>query len=41
LLLSVAGGTVVRFAPALITTRAHIDEAISFLDGALGQEAGA
>jgi predicted acetylornithine/succinylornithine family transaminase len=34
-LLSVAGGTVVRFAPALIVTPAEIDEAIEVLDEAL------
>lgn len=40
-LLSVAGGDVVRFAPALITTPAHIDEAITALDKALGEAASA
>lgn len=38
LLLSVAGATVVRFAPALIATGAHIDEAIEILDRALAEE---
>jgi predicted acetylornithine/succinylornithine family transaminase len=35
LLLSVAGGVVVRFAPALIATTDHVDEAITVLDGVL------
>jgi acetylornithine/N-succinyldiaminopimelate aminotransferase len=37
LLLSVAGGNVVRFAPPLIATRAEIDEAVSILDSALAE----
>ena len=37
LLVSVAGGTVVRFAPALIAGREHIDEAIEILDAVLGE----
>lgn len=36
LLLSVAGGTVVRFAPALLVTNDEIDEAIEILDEVLG-----
>lgn len=35
LLLTVAGGTVVRFAPALIVTRDELDEALGILDGVL------
>jgi len=35
LLLSVAGGSVVRFVPPLIVTSALIDEAIAILDGVL------
>ncbi len=35
LLVSVAGGTVLRFAPALITTTDNIDEAITILDSVL------
>jgi predicted acetylornithine/succinylornithine family transaminase len=35
LLLSVAGGSVVRFAPALVVSRAEIDEALEILDGVL------
>jgi 4-aminobutyrate aminotransferase-like enzyme len=35
LLLTVAGGNVVRFAPALIVTREELDEALSILDGVL------
>jgi acetylornithine/N-succinyldiaminopimelate aminotransferase len=35
LLLSVAGGNVIRFAPPLIVSRAHIDEAVEMLDGVL------
>lgn len=34
-LLSVAGGTVVRFAPPLIVRKQHIDQAVSVLDGVL------
>ena len=34
-LLSVAGGTVVRFAPALLVTTAEIDEAIEILDAVM------
>jgi acetylornithine/N-succinyldiaminopimelate aminotransferase len=37
LLLSVAGAQVVRFAPALIAGREHIDEAVSILDTILGE----
>jgi predicted acetylornithine/succinylornithine family transaminase len=37
LLVSVAGGNVVRFAPPLIVTRAEIDEAIAKLDAALAE----
>jgi len=40
LLLSLAGGTVVRFAPPLIVTRAHVDEAIGILDDTLSAVAG-
>lgn len=39
LLVSVAGATVVRFAPALTATRANIDEAIGILDGVLAEAA--
>jgi len=35
LLVSVAGGTVVRFAPALIVTAVELDEAVDALDAAL------
>ena len=35
LLVSVAGGNVIRFAPALIATKAEIDQAIEILDGVL------
>ncbi len=35
-LLSVAGGTVVRFAPALIVGRAEVDQGLAALDEALG-----
>jgi predicted acetylornithine/succinylornithine family transaminase len=35
LLVSVAGGNVVRFAPALVVTRAELDEALEILDAAL------
>jgi acetylornithine/N-succinyldiaminopimelate aminotransferase len=35
LLISVAGGNVVRFAPPLVVSRAEIDEAVSILDAAL------
>ena len=37
LLLSVAGGTVIRFAPALIVRKKHIDEAISILSNVLDE----
>jgi acetylornithine/N-succinyldiaminopimelate aminotransferase len=37
LLLTVAGGNVVRFAPALIVSREEIDEAVAILDGVLGE----
>ena len=41
LLVSVAGGTVVRFVPPLVVQREHIDEAIGILDRVLGEtEAG-
>ena len=35
LLVSVAGGNVVRVAPPLIATKAQIDEAVQILDAAL------
>lgn len=35
-LLSIAGGSALRFSPPLIVTRAHIDEAIGHIDGVLG-----
>lgn len=35
LLLTVAGGTVVRFAPALVVTREELDEALAILDSVL------
>jgi acetylornithine/succinyldiaminopimelate/putrescine aminotransferase len=35
LLLSVAGGNVVRFAPPLVVSKAEIDEAVQILDAAL------
>lgn len=38
LLVSIAGGFVLRFAPALIVQKAHIDEAIEILDKVLGSE---
>ena len=37
LLVSVAGGNVVRFAPALTVTREEIDEAVAVLDAVLGE----
>jgi acetylornithine/succinyldiaminopimelate/putrescine aminotransferase len=37
LLLSVAGGTVVRFAPPLVVGRAEIDEALAILDTVLSE----
>jgi 4-aminobutyrate aminotransferase-like enzyme len=37
LLLSVAGGNVVRFAPPLVVARAEIDEALSILDTVLAE----
>ena len=37
LLVSVAGGNVIRFAPALIVSKAQIDEAIAILDDVLAQ----
>lgn len=37
LLLSVAGGVVIRFAPALVATRADIDEALGILAGVLDE----
>jgi len=37
LLLSVAGGNVVRFAPPLVVGRAEIDEAMAILDGVLSE----
>lgn len=36
LLLSIAGGDVLRFAPALVLERSHIDEAVGILDRVLG-----
>jgi len=36
-LLSVAGGVVIRFAPALVVERKHIDEAIGVLDAVLSE----
>jgi predicted acetylornithine/succinylornithine family transaminase len=36
LLVSLAGGNVIRFAPALIATRAEVDQAVEILDGVLG-----
>ena len=36
-LLSVAGGVVVRFAPALVVEKSHIDEAVEVLDSVLGE----
>jgi predicted acetylornithine/succinylornithine family transaminase len=41
LLISVAGGNVVRFVPALVVERGHIDEAIHILDGILAEIANA
>jgi acetylornithine/succinyldiaminopimelate/putrescine aminotransferase len=35
LLVTVAGGNVVRFAPALVVTREEIDEAVAILDAVL------
>ena len=40
-LLSVAGGTVVRFAPPLIVRKQHIDQAVSVLDEVLTAARGA
>ena len=37
LLISVAGGNVVRFAPALVVSKAEVDEALAILDDVLGQ----
>jgi predicted acetylornithine/succinylornithine family transaminase len=37
LLISVAGGNVIRFVPALTVSRAEVDEAVSILDDVLGQ----
>jgi acetylornithine/succinyldiaminopimelate/putrescine aminotransferase len=37
LLVSVAGGNVVRFVPPLVVTRAEIDEALGILDSVLGE----
>ena len=37
LLVSVAGGTVLRFAPALIATTDNVDEAITILDSVLSK----
>ena len=39
LLLSVAGGVVIRFAPALLATAEQIDEAVAILDAVLAEEA--
>ena len=38
LMLSVAGGTALRFSPPLIVTPAHIDEAVAIVDHALGTQ---
>jgi acetylornithine/succinyldiaminopimelate/putrescine aminotransferase len=35
LLVSVAGTSVIRFAPALVVSKAEIDQAIEILDGVL------
>jgi predicted acetylornithine/succinylornithine family transaminase len=40
LLVSVAGGNVVRLVPPLIVGKAEIDEAVQILDAALGEETG-
>jgi 4-aminobutyrate aminotransferase-like enzyme len=40
LLVSVAGGNVVRLVPPLIVGQAEIDEAVQILDAALGEEMG-
>jgi len=40
-LLSVAGATVIRFAPALIATPAHLDEALAAVEAALEEQASA
>jgi acetylornithine/N-succinyldiaminopimelate aminotransferase len=37
LLLTVAGGNVVRFAPALVVSRDEIDEAVALLDATLAE----
>jgi acetylornithine/succinyldiaminopimelate/putrescine aminotransferase len=37
LLVSAAGGSVVRFAPALIVSRAEIDEALAIMDAVLAE----
>jgi acetylornithine/succinyldiaminopimelate/putrescine aminotransferase len=37
LLVSAAGGNVVRFAPALTVTREELDEAVSLLDATLAE----
>jgi acetylornithine/N-succinyldiaminopimelate aminotransferase len=37
LLISVAGGNVVRFVPALVVSKAEVDEAIAILDDVVGQ----
>jgi 4-aminobutyrate aminotransferase-like enzyme len=37
LLLSVAGGQVVRFAPPLVVSRDEIDEAVAILDAVLAE----
>ena len=37
LLLSVAGGQVVRFAPPLVVSREEIDEAVAILDAVLAE----
>jgi 4-aminobutyrate aminotransferase-like enzyme len=36
--LSVVGGNVVRFVPALIVSKAEIDEAVHILDDVLGSD---
>jgi acetylornithine/succinyldiaminopimelate/putrescine aminotransferase len=40
LLLSVAGASVVRFAPPYVVERAQLDEALSILRGVLAEGAG-
>jgi 4-aminobutyrate aminotransferase-like enzyme len=38
LLLSAAGGTVLRFAPPLVVTKSEIDAALEILDGVLSEK---